>query len=466
MTPPSPAPTIHRIARAVADGETTAVAVVTAHLDRCAAAQDALNAFTMLDTEGALAAAAAIDARRAAGESLGPLAGVPIGVKDLIDQAGLPNTCGSSFSPLVPAESAPCVTRLEAADAVMIGRTGLHEFAFGFSSENHWFGPVHNPWDTTLSPGGSSGGSGAAVAAGLVPGALGTDTGGSVRVPAALCGVVGLKVTHGRIPVRGVYPLAASVDTVGPIARTVTDAGLLYRTMAGDDPGDPWSVPVPVEAARGPAELSGLRFGVPLPWTSAPMVSEVRHAFDDLCDRLTGAGAEVVEMPLPELDLPGKLEPSVYFEVAAVHDQRWHKNPDAYGPDVSRRLADVFDYSADDYLAALVWRRSCRAAADRALNTVDALITPTVAALRKPIGQEIIEVAGRKVSYRSPISHFTALVNHIGLPALAVPLNTPGVPPPSLQLIGPAWSEETLLSIGLALEQASLVATQTPPLSV
>ncbi len=463
MTSPPSAPSIHGIARAVADGETTAVAVVTAHLDRCAAAQDELNAFTLLDTEGALAAAAAIDARRAAGEFLGPLAGVPIGVKDLIDQAGLPNTRGGSFPPVIPAESAPCVTRLETADAVMIGRTGLHEFAFGFSSENHWFGPVHNPWDTTLSPGGSSGGSGAAVAAGLVPGALGTDTGGSVRVPAALCGVVGLKVTHGRIPIRGVYPLAASIDTVGPIARAVADAGLLYRTMAGDDPGDPWSVPVPVEAARGPAELSGLRFGIPLPWTAAPMVSEVRHAFDDLGAALTEAGAEVVEMQIPELDLPGKLLPSVYFEVAAVHNHRWHDSPDAYGPDVSRRLADVFTYSADDYLAALAWRRSCRAAADRALTSVDALITPTVAALHKPIGQEIIEVAGREVSYRSPFSHFTALVNHIGLPALAVPLNTPGAPPPSLQLIGPAWSEETLLSIGLALEQASLVATQTPP---
>ena len=463
MTTQDAASAIARIARAVADGETTAVATLDDCLERSLAAQSSLNAFTLLDVEGSRAAAARVDARRAAGERLGPLAGVPIAVKDLIDQAGLPNTCGGSFSPQVPAESAPCVTRLETADAVIVGRTGLHEFAFGFSSENHWFGPVHNPWDTKLSPGGSSGGSSAAVAAGLVPGALGTDTGGSVRVPAALCGVVGLKVTHGRIPLRGVYPLAPSIDTVGPIARTVTDAGILYRTMAGDDPADPWSIPMPVDPARGPVDLSGLRFGVPLPWTAAPMVPEVRGSFDNVCEALAAAGAEVVELQFPELDMPGMLQPSVYFEVAAVHRERWHEAPDAYGPDVSRRLADVFTYTADDYLESLAWRRSCRAAADRALATVDVLITPTAAALRKPIGQETIDVAGREVSYRSPISHFTALVNHIGLPALALPLNTPGLPPPSLQMIGPAWSEERLLSIGLALEQVALVATQTPP---
>jgi aspartyl-tRNA(Asn)/glutamyl-tRNA(Gln) amidotransferase subunit A len=463
MTTTDTSSAIARIARALADGETSAVATVDECLERSLAAQLSLNAFTLLDVDGAHAAAARLDARRDAGESVGPLAGVPIAVKDLIDQSGLPNTCGAGFTPEVPQESAPCVSRLEAADAVMVGRTGLHEFAFGFSSENDWFGPVRNPWDASISPGGSSGGSAAAVAAALVPGALGTDTGGSVRVPAALCGVVGLKVTHGRIPIRGVYPLAPSIDTVGPITRTVADAGVLYRTMAGDDPADPWSVPIGVDAARGPADLSQLRFGIPLPWTEAPMVPEVRHSFDQVCGSLAAAGAEVIELHLPELDLPGKLLASVYFEVAAVHRERWHEAPDAFGPDVSRRLADVFTYRGDDYLEALAWRRSCRAAADRALATVDALITPTVAALRKPIGEETIEVAGREVSYRSPLSHFTALVNHIGLPALALPLNTPGTPPPSLQVIGAAWSEETLLSIGLALEQAALVAAQTPP---
>jgi len=177
---------------------------------------------------------------------VGALAGVPIALKDLIDHAGRPNTAGSSYPAITPDASAPAVARLEAADAVIIGRTGLHEYAFGFSSENHWFGPVRNPWDLDLSPGGSSGGSAAAVAAGLAAGALGTDTGGSVRVPAALCGVVGLKVTHGRVPLRGVFPLGPSIDTVGPIGRSVVDIARLYETIAGFDPGDPWSAPRPV----------------------------------------------------------------------------------------------------------------------------------------------------------------------------------------------------------------------------
>ena len=208
-----------------------------------------------------MARAEELDRRIAAGEDVGPLAGIPIGLKDLIDQAGIPNTNGAAFEPAVPDTSATVVDRLEAAGAVIIGRTGLHEFAFGFTSENEHFGPVRNPWDTDLSPGGSSGGSAAAVAAGIVPAAIGTDTGGSVRVPAALCGVVGLKVTHGRVPLTGVTPLAPSLDTVGPITRTVADAAAVYAAIAGDDPHDPWAAPVPVDRAGEPRDPSTISIG-------------------------------------------------------------------------------------------------------------------------------------------------------------------------------------------------------------
>mgnify|MGYP001087947568 CR=1 FL=1 len=232
----SPLPaTAAGIAAAVASGRVSATTVVSAHLEGIARRGD-LNAFTLVDAEGALAAAAALDRRLAAGEAPGPLAGVPVALKDMIDQAGLPNTCGSAFYREIPATSAPVVTRLERAGAIVVGRAGLHEFAFGFSSENPWWGPVRNPWDPDTSAGGSSGGSGAAVAGGLTPVAIGTDTGGSVRVPAALCGLVGLKVTHGRIPLTGVFPLAPTLDTVGPLARTVSDAALTYQVLAGPDP--------------------------------------------------------------------------------------------------------------------------------------------------------------------------------------------------------------------------------------
>ena len=224
------------LAGAVRRREVSATATVQRALDAAEASQVALNGFTFVDREGALARAARIDASIAAGETGGPLSGVPIALKDLIDQSGIPTTNGSAFSAVVPDVSATVVERLEAAGAVVIGRTGLHEFAFGFTSENPHFGPVRNPWDVTLSPGGSSGGSAAVVAAGIVPAAIGTDTGGSVRVPAALCGVIGLKVTHGRVPLTGVTPLAPSLDTVGPIARTVGDVAAVYAAIAGDDP--------------------------------------------------------------------------------------------------------------------------------------------------------------------------------------------------------------------------------------
>ena len=280
-----------RIASDVRRGRRSAVDVLTEHLESITTSQPRLNAFTSILDEAALAAAKTIDTRVAAGDDPGPLAGVPVAVKDLIDQAGIATTNGSSL-PAPPATStAPAVARLEAAGAVVIGRTGLHEFAFGFSSENHWFGPVRNPWDTTTSPGGSSGGSASAVGAGLVPAAIGTDTGGSVRVPAALCGVVGLKVSHGRIPLTGVTPLAPSFDTVGPLARSVGDAGLLYAAMAGHDVNDPWSLPQPV-ALPGPTPgLAGLRFGVPHPWVDRGVADDVAAGWMAFRAMLEDAGA-------------------------------------------------------------------------------------------------------------------------------------------------------------------------------
>ena len=239
-------------------------------LERVAA--DRFNAFIERDAD-ALNRADAIDAAAAAGSDPGPLAGVPIGLKDIIDHEGRTTTAGSSFYRNHAQRSAPVVSRVEAAGAVIVGRTGLHEFAYGFSSENDWFGPVRNPWDPTTSPGGSSGGSAVAVAAGIVPVAIGTDTGGSVRVPAALCGCMGLKVTHGRVPLTGVFPLASSLDTVGPIATTVADLAAVYAVIAGDDPDDPWSSPRPVTIPNGPATLSGLRVGVPHPWLDRPLSS-------------------------------------------------------------------------------------------------------------------------------------------------------------------------------------------------
>jgi len=448
------------IGTAVRNGETTATEQIELALERAAEASE-LNMFTQLDPGRARQKAAALDARIAAGELVGPLAGVPVGIKDLINEEGVPNTCGASFAPFTPAAGAPCVLLLEEAGAIPLGRTGLHEFAFGFSSENPWFGPVRNPIDPALSPGGSSGGSAAAVAAGVVPVALGTDTGGSVRVPAALCGVVGLKVTRGRGSIRGVYPLASTLDTVGPLATTVADAELAYRVIGVHDPQDPHSAEAGIAATAEAAALDKLSMAVPHPWVDTGYEPRVAADFTATLDRLAAMGVTIHHVSLPEVVPPGLGIDSAYYEVWPVHRTRFEADPSAYGADVQIRLRDAAAVTATAYAAALDWRKRVRLALEELLQSHHAVITPTCAALTKPIGQETLELSDGPADYRSPLSHFTALVNHAGLPALALPIETSGAPPFSLQLIGDAWDESTLLSIGKALEDAGFVAPKT-----
>ncbi len=448
------------LAAAVAAGEATAAEVAAAHLDRADRQQPRLNAFTSLDPERTSTAARRVDGRPAPG----PLAGVPVTVKDLIDEQGVTTTAGSGFYRQLASHPSPAVARLEAAGAVMLGRAGLHEFAFGFSSENHWFGPVRNPWDPATSPGGSSGGSAAAVAAGVVPVALGTDTGGSVRVPAALCGIVGLKVTHGRVPTAGVFPLAPSLDSVGPLARTVADAALVYGVIAGDEPADPWSAPGPVDLPEPGAAIAGLRIGVPVPWADDPVAEEIAAAFRRALDQFADAGAVVEEVAAPVLGYPGMLTESFAPEVASVHRHWFSERRAGYGPDIAARLEGVFAVSPDQHEEARAWRAAVRHAFDRALEGRDLLATPATAVRRKVIGDELVELRDRRVSYRPELSRFSALVNQGGHPALALPLawDGPG-PAPSLQLIAPWWAEHRLLAAGMAMESAGIAGFRPPP---
>jgi len=451
------------IAAAVTAGTVRAGDVAGDYLERAEASQPRVNAFTLIDHEGARAAAAAIDRRIAAGEDAGALAGVPIAIKDLIDQAHRPNTAGSSYPTTLPVESAPVITRLENAGAIIIGRTGLHEYAFGFSSENHWFGPVRNPWNPSLSPGGSSGGSAAAVSAGMTAAALGTDTGGSVRVPAALCGVVGLKVTHGRVPLTGVFPLAPSLDTVGPIARNTNDAALLYTVIAGYDPSDPWSAPQPVISPGDPLAPETVVIGVPHPWVDLPKTEFVASSFAAARSDLGTAGFRIVDLDLPGLVPAVEIEHIAYPEIALVHSERWRTRPETYGPEVAQRISEAFDIDARTYVAAQAWRAGIRHSMEEALTRCDFLLTPAVAATIKPIGDDDIEVAGRLVPYRPPLSRFSSLVNQTGLPALVLPLDRPGSPPPAIQLIGARWGEHRLLELGSTLERLAISRYRQPP---
>lgn len=416
--------------------EVVGTAIAAAH-----SSQGTLNAFTFIDDELAMERAAAIDAR---GDT-GGLTGVPIGLKDLIEHEGRVNTCGSAFYRELADTSAPCVRRLEDAGAVIIGRTGLHEWAFGFSSENPHWGPVRNPWDTSTSPGGSSGGSATAVAAGIVPIAIGTDTGGSVRVPAGLCGIYGLKVSHGRIPLDGVFPLVPSIDTVGPLANSVSNLDLSYRAMAADTALEP-----------APREW---RFGVPQPWCeSAPCSEQVASAFEALVGRLRLLGHEVNQIDLPDVVPSHHIWSAIAEEAREVH-RPFRERGESYGPDVKKRLDDADVVTDAEIAAARAWQSTIRTRFEDAFNTVDFLITPTVATTRKVIGEDMIG----DLHYRTVISYFSSVVNQSLHPAIAMPLTDTGSPPVSLQAIGDMYSELELIALGRSLEKAGVVAFEAAP---
>ena len=444
---------IAHLAAAVRSGSTSSArAIVTDAIDRAERSQPAINAFTSIDREGALRRAATIDEKASSGVDPGPLAGVPIGLKDLIDQKGTPTTNGAAFAAIVPERSATVVSRLEDAGAVIIGRTGLHEFAYGFTSENEHFGPVRNPWDVELSPGGSSGGSAAAVAAGVVPAAIGTDTGGSVRVPAALCGVAGLKVTHGRVPLDGVTPLAPSLDTVGPIAANVSDLAVLYRVMADED------------APHGAADLAAVRIGVPRQWSGGVIDTATRRAFEAVLERIARTGAEVEPVDEPALAVTDITAGAVSVEITEVHRQRWMNEPERYGAEVAARLraaASVPDSYAHDVLD---WEEVAGRAHERLFDRFDVLATPTVGAMRKVIGVPDMDVDGEAVFHRTVLSQYTWPVNRTGNPALALPIRGSGAPPASLQVIGRPFGEDALLGVGLALEEQGFISTERPPM--
>lgn len=448
----------HAIARVVRAREHPATEVVSVALEAIEASD--LDAFTVVHRDRALARAAELDAAVARGEDPGPLTGVPIALKDLLDHEGETTTAGSAFFRHEAEESATAVARLEAAGGIVIGRTNLHEFAYGFSSENDWFGPVRNPWDPSTSTGGSSGGSAAAVAGGLAPIGIGTDTGGSVRVPAALCGVMGLKVTHGRIPLTGVVPLAASLDTVGPIGASVQDLNLAYRAMVGPDVADPWSVhdaPMP-RAAHVP-----LRIGVPRPWVgTGPVDPSIIESLDAFLAAVADLGFEVEDVDLPNLVPWGRTTELVGPQVARVH-REWMAKGRTYGDEVAGRIREALAIELDDFVDALAWQAGVRDLVRQAFSHVDLLATPSVGAHRKAIGADQVDLGAAGTGpYRPSLSWFSALVNVVGVPAISLPLTGDGAPPVSIQLVAPWWNEETLIAVGRRLERDGLVGVRHP----
>lgn len=423
----------------------TAEARVSQALERAHATQDTVNAFISIDDDRALARAREIDLRIAAGDDVGPLRGVPIALKDLIDHEGRVTTNGSSFYARTAESTAPCVAGLEGAGAIIIGRTNLHEWAFGFNSENPTWGPVRNPWDLNTSAGGSSGGSGAAVAAGITPIAIGTDTGGSVRVPAALCGTYGLKVTYGRIPLEGVFPLVGSIDTIGPLANSMTGIERAYRAMSNDD--------------RPMPDQTTLRIGVPEPWyAEAPLAEDIATSFEGAVAALRTMGHQVHPIQMPDVRPTTQLVDALGEEVSAVH-REFRESGKQYDPAVEARIEVAESVTPEAAAAAREWQAMIRQRFADAFGTVDLLITPTTCAREKVIGKEGIG----DHHHRTVLSYFSALVNHALNPALALPLTGSGAPPASIQAIGTLDSEPLLLRFGHALDDAGVTSFLAPP---
>lgn len=458
--------TIAEQRRALARRALSAVELAELHLERIRDFEPRVNAFTRIDPDAVLRAARAADRALARGEHA-PLLGIPLVVKDIIDERGVPNTAGSALRlDAVALTDATVVTRLRSAGALLIGRTNLHEFAAGATNENETFGQTRNPHDPTRIPGGSSGGTAAAVAAGFATAGLGTDTAGSIRCPAALCGIVGLKPTYGRVSRAGVVPLSWSLDHVGPMARTVGDAATLLRIIAGSDPRDPTTADVPL----GPAVrvVRRLRFSTGDPALYADVAPAVRRAVAGARRALRELGLTRVRTRIPLAAVASALQYVIgRAETAAVHLEDLAPARVRYiSDDVRGRVELGLGISAVDYLQAQRARTLLRDEVDAALRTADVLVLPTTAAPAPRIGTKAARVAGRRQNLRELLIRLTLPFNLTGHPALALPagVDEHGLPV-SVQIVGRPYDEATVLAVGAALERALALTLRPSPMA-
>jgi aspartyl-tRNA(Asn)/glutamyl-tRNA(Gln) amidotransferase subunit A len=472
------------LADALASKQISSVEVTQAHLDRIDAVDGEVHAYLHVDAEGALAAARAVDARRAAGEGVGPLAGVPIAVKDVMTTKGLPTTCGSRMlEGWIPPYDATVVRRLREAGLPILGKTNMDEFAMGSSTEHSAYGPTRNPWDLERIPGGSGGGSSAVVASFQAPLAIGTDTGGSIRQPAAVTGTVGTKPTYGGVSRYGLVALASSLDQAGPCARTVLDTALLHEVMAGHDPLDSTSIdaPVPpiVEAARR-GDVSGLRVGVVRELGGEGYQPGVRARFEESVQLLVDAGAEVVEVSCPNFDyalaayyliLPSEASSNLAkFDAMRYGMRVFPEGVDApsaeqvmaatrdagFGAEVKRRIIlGTYALSSGYYDAYYGSAQKVRAliAADfeAAFEKVDVLVSPTAPTTAFKLGDKLDDPMAM---YLNDIATIPA--NLAGVPGMSLPsgLAEEDGLPTGIQILAPAMKDERLYAVGSALERA------------
>jgi aspartyl-tRNA(Asn)/glutamyl-tRNA(Gln) amidotransferase subunit A len=404
--------TIEEFGREFRAGRVTSGEVTEACLQRIADDNAGLNAFIAVMADDARRRAREADRERAAGRDRGPLHGVPLSIKDLLDVRGIPTTAASRVREgHVAQRDAPVVTHLLQAGAVLVGKTNLHEFAFGTTNEDSAFGPARNPRDPARSPGGSSGGSGASVAAGMAFASIGTDTGGSIRIPAAACGIVGLKPTLGEVSTDGVVPLSATMDHVGPLARTVTDASLVYHALLGD----------PAVTAPAPMPTSGLRLAVPRPYFCDLLDDEVRARFEETIARLRAAGVHIHDI---EIHHANTIAPTylhiVLSDAAAYHAEALESMPERYTAPVRLRLELGRYILAEDYVRALASRDLLRREVDAALAQHDALLLPTLPIPPPLVGASTVQIGASSEPVRNVMLRLTQPFNLTGHPAISL----------------------------------------------
>ncbi|HKC74196.1 MAG TPA: amidase [Chloroflexota bacterium] len=476
--------TIAEAARLIRTRAIAPVDLVEAMLARIETHDGRVRAFLHVAGDQALPEARTAGRAPAGGEDRGPLHGVPIAIKDIVDVAAMPTTAGSRvLAGNVASEDAALVAALRRAGAIIVGKTNTHEFAYGVITP-----PTRNPWDLTRIPGGSSGGSAAALSAGMAYGAVGTDTAGSIRLPAALCGVVGLKPTYGRVSRRGIIPLSWSLDHAGPMARSVTDAALLLEAMvAGRDPRDPATAGTPLPNLRGPhasgealrADVRGLRVGVPRPYFYDGLEPSVAAVVEEALRVLASLGMELREVALPGVELTFALGRAIQRpEASAYHRQRLREVPDLYGDELRGDLELGELFLATDYIHAQRVRAELHTQWLEVMDQLDVLAMPTVpvgaprsAGTPAQEGTTSGAVKGTLPHFpdvpagKGRLLHNTYPANLVGFPALSLPcgLTAEGLPV-GLQLIGRPFDEATVLRAGHAYEAATAWHTMRPPL--
>lgn len=446
--------TLSEAAHLIQTGQIDPLDLTQASLDRIQLVDPGLNSFITLTAESALTEA------RQAGEDLregnyrGPLHGIPLAIKDLYDTQGVRTTAGSPvFNDYVPDRDSTAVQRLRAGGAVLLGKLNMHEIALGVTNVNPHFGTCHNPWDSSRISGGSSGGSAAALSGRLCFGSLGSDTGGSIRIPASLCGIVGLKPTFGRVSLRGVIPLSWNLDHAGPMARTVGDTAVLLQAIAAYDPEDPASIDMPVDdyLIQLPSGVQDMRVACASDEFFQRAEPEILAIVGTAARVFSELGAQVERVEFPEARRAARANSlMVPSDAAAFYQKQLEENPQLFGPDVLQRLQTGAAYTSTEYALARRTQAELRRVFEGFFDKFDLLLTPTTPVPAPPItGPDAVEQA-------QLLTRFTAPFNLTGLPALSVPAGfTSGGLPVGLQLVSRPWAEATLLRAAYAFEQAT-----------